>query len=126
MSDCKTVTHEGKVYQIGGIYEFNDEGTIGDAWEVDELLGASKGKSYTFEARRYEWELIREVNSTIGTITLAPIELIDGNAYMFNYHGKKGISGIYDKDTDRFYYQGGSYIPLDYCTNIRPMTVEKK
>jgi hypothetical protein len=118
MSEAETVTHEGKVYQIGGIYEFSDDG---DYWNIDLLASIECAKAYPFEVEECGWSLIREAESKIGTITPAPIE--NGNAYMFNYNGKKGISGIYDKDTDRFYYQGGSYIPLDYCTNIRPMTV---
>jgi hypothetical protein len=55
-----------------------------------------------------------------------PIELINGAAYMFNCNGKHGILGIYDKDTDRLYSVGGIFIELDYCTNIRLMTVESK
>jgi hypothetical protein len=48
-------------------------------------------------------------------------ELIDGNAYMFNYQGIKGI-GLYEKDESSFFMVGCSY-NLENCTNIRPMTV---
>ncbi len=71
MSDCKTVTYDGKVYQIGGLYEFSDEGK---EWAVDELLLVGERESYPFEARQFEWELIREANYTMGTITPAPPE----------------------------------------------------
>jgi hypothetical protein len=71
MSEIKTVTHDGKVYQIGSVYEFSDEGKD---WALDELLSVGEGGFNPFEARQYEWKLIREVNYFMGTITPAPPE----------------------------------------------------
>jgi hypothetical protein len=123
MSEIKTVTHEGKVYQIGGVYEFSDEG---EDWAVDELLSVGVSSTYPFNARQYEWELIREVNCTIGTITPAPIELVDGAAYTFDYNGRKVDQvGVYDEPSSRFYFPMG-HTPTSACTNIRLMTVESK
>jgi hypothetical protein len=123
MSEIKTVTHEGKVYQIGGVYEFSDEGKD---WAVDELLSVGVSSAYPFNARQYEWELIREVNCTIGTITPAPIELDNGAAYMFIYHkNRKPAIGVYSKAEEKFLTVNGKYF-ADKCTNIRLMTVESK
>jgi hypothetical protein len=121
--EIKTVTHEGKVYQIGGVYEFSDEGK---GWAVDELLTVGERVAYPFEARQYEWEFIREVNCTIGTITPEPIELIDRAAYTFDYHeNRKSAIGVYSKIANNFIAVGNNYF-ADRCTNIRLMTVESK
>jgi hypothetical protein len=69
MSDCKTVTYEGKVYQIGGVYEFSDDGVD---WGMDILLGAGGNSSFPFDAKTYEWMFIREAAYEMGTITAAP------------------------------------------------------
>jgi hypothetical protein len=123
MSDIKTVTHEGKVYQIGGVYEFSD---AGKDWTVDELLSVGDSSIFPFNARQYEWELIREVNCTIGTITPAPVELVDGAAYTFDYHkNRKSSIGVYSKFHNTFLTVGHDYFVFD-CTNIRLMTVESK
>ena len=125
MSDCKTVTHEGKVYQIGGVYEFSDDG---DYWAIDLLASIECAKAYPFKVVGWEWSLIRETESTIGTITLASIELVDGNAYMFDEEvrcSNKNCIGIYEKHGHRFHLK--NYITdASACTNIRLMTVEKK
>jgi hypothetical protein len=71
MNDCKTGTYEGKVYQLGGVYEFSD---YGKDWALDELLSVGEGGVNPFEARQYDWKLIREVNYFMGTITSAPPE----------------------------------------------------
>jgi hypothetical protein len=53
----------------------------------------------------------------------APIELINGNAYMFDYEGKQTI-GLYYKLNDMFYMSDFS-LSVKKCTNIRPMTVSE-
>jgi hypothetical protein len=125
MSDCKTVTHEGKVYQIGGVYEFSD---AGKDWAVDELLAVGERGAYPFEARKFEWELIREVNCTIGTITPAPIELVNGAAYMFDSDDTVWL-GFYSEIQNSFYDRLSNGVKISnfkYCTNIRLMTVGSK
>jgi hypothetical protein len=124
MSDCKTVTHEGNVYEIGSVYEFSDDGVD---WALDYLLEVGNNPTFPFEAKQYEWELIRKANYTMGTITPAPIDLIDGNAYMFNPHNTTllDVIGLYEKKTNQFYCNGWSII-LAHCSIIRPMTVAEK
>jgi hypothetical protein len=123
MSEIKTVTYEGKVYQIGGIYEFSDSS---DYWTIDELLSIKSAVGYPFKVKDCEWSLIREAKSKIGTITPAQIELVDGAAYMFDYEGRKvDRIGIYLKHDNHFVFPIG-YIHTTNCTNIRLMTVESK
>ena len=51
----------------------------------------------------------------------APIELIDGNAYTFDYQSKLTI-GLYYKLNNMFYMADFS-LSVKNCSNIRPMTV---
>jgi hypothetical protein len=118
MSDCKTVTHEGNVYQIGSVYEFSDDGVD---WALDYLLEVGNNPTCPFEAKQYEWELIRKANYTMGTITPAPIDLIDGNAYMFNVQGNEVI-GLYSSD-DETLTSARYCLHYSMMSNIRPMTV---
>ena len=56
-----------------------------------------------------------------------PIELIDGNAYQFDYHSGKGVHGIYHKpDEDGFaiFRFADGAINKEVVTNIKPLTVE--
>jgi hypothetical protein len=124
MSEIKTVTYEGKVYQLGGVYEFSDKGRD---WALDELLYLDEGKDLPFCTREYEWQLIREANYSMGTITPAPIELINGAAYMFDPHNTKllDVIGLYEKNNNQFYFNG-RHVVLAHCSNIRLMTVESK
>jgi hypothetical protein len=116
MSDFK-----GKVYQIGGVYEFSDDGVD---WALDYLLEVGNNPDCPFKANQHEWELIREANYTMGTITPAPIELVNHNAYMFNIRGSEVI-GLYCSDTETL--TGGRYcLHYSAVSNIRLMTVEKK
>jgi hypothetical protein len=117
-SKLVTVTHEGNVYEVGKYYLFSDNG---NEWALSRLACINSQNSFKFESDRSVWNLIKETKGSIGTITTAPIELIDGNAYMFNYQGIKHI-GLYEKNESSFFMVGCSY-NLENCTNIRPMTV---
>jgi hypothetical protein len=124
MSEIKTVTHEGKVYEIGKYYLFSDSGC---KWSVDRLACINSQNSFIFESDRSVWNLIKETKHAIGTITPAPIELDDGAAYMFDWIERtmKNSVGVYDLSSQRFYFVKG-HILASYCTNIRLMTVESK
>jgi hypothetical protein len=122
-NEIKTVTYEGKVYQIGENYLFSDDGTDFSLAKLvrikknDWPFGTDDGDVYRY---------IHEVSAlkNIGTITPGRIELIDGNAYTFNYQGSEGV-GLYEEGEHALYMVGCSY-NLENCTNIRPMTVESK
>ena len=121
MSEIKTVTHEGNVYQIGGIYEFSDDGVY---WTIDTLALISAGDNLLFSATRCKWRLLRETKSKIGTITPAPVELVDGAAYTFDVRGRnRHHAGIYDERQGIFSISQGQWVDLESATNIRLMTV---
>ena len=120
MDKVKAVTHEGKVYEIGKDYLFSLNELD---WTYSKLTDIDGGHAKVFCTQENEWRHIKEIpaSETIGTITPAPIELIDGDAYMFNYRGDEGI-GLYEEDESLFFMVGCSY-NLENCTNIRHMTV---
>jgi hypothetical protein len=121
MSDNKTVTHKGNVYEIGKYYLFSDDG-------ISLILGKLtkvKKADWPFHTDNNDIFMYAHEVSTLkdtGTITPAPIELIDGNAYMFDYEGVS-CTGVYDAISGRFYFTIGRHILASRCTNIRPMTV---
>ena len=125
MSDCKTVTHEGKVYQIGKDYLFSLNELD---WAYAKLTDIDGGYEKVFCTQENEWRHIREIpaSRTMGTITPVPIELIDGNAYMLDYRGnRKAIVGVYNQEEESFLTRRGTLRPWN-AINIRLMTVEKK
>tara|TARA_R110000744_G_scaffold181939_1_gene301121 strand:+ start:406 stop:783 length:378 start_codon:yes stop_codon:yes gene_type:complete len=125
MSECKTVTYEGNVYQIGKAYAFSDEGK---EWEYDILVGFNEGRLYPFIGEIDVWQLVRAIEpSRLGTITPESIKLIDGGAYMFNPHNTKllDVIGLYEENNNRFYFNG-KHVDLAYCSLIRLMAIEKK
>ena len=126
MSEIKTETHLGKVYQIDQEYLFSNDGTH---LVYGRLKAICPKSSYPFEAHdgflcKYIG-LIQDCKDQ-GTITPAPVELVDGAAYMFDYEGRKvDRIGIYLEHDNHFVFPIGS-IHTTNCTNIRLMTVESK
>ncbi len=131
-NEMKTVTHEGKAYQIGATYEFTDSDK-GRHWELGILNDyASDEEGVGFQSKtgnKTEWfKHIRLQQAPVGTITEAPIELIDGAAYEFDYNN--GVTGMQDavmryrKSGDCFYF-GNTILERKHCTNIKLLTVEK-
>ena len=125
--EIKTVTHKGQVYEIGSVYLFSDDG---EEWWLDRLVSINVEESpifnsvSLFESEGEAWTLIKKSNDSIGTITPAPIELIDGAAYMFDYQGKQLVGLYYNLNC--MFYMADSRFSVTNCTNIRLMTVESK
>jgi hypothetical protein len=115
--------HEGNIYEFGQDYLFSNNRVH---WTYGALTDLDGGCERVFCTADKEWLYIKEVpaSKNMGTITTAPIELINGNAYMFDYKGASYI-GIYTSPPHRFIQVDG-WTLATYCTNIRPMTVEKK
>ena len=125
IEEIKTATHKGNTYQIGKVYAFSD---YGEEWEHDILKEFQEDSRHPCHGESENWNLIRAIEpSGLGTITPAPIELIDGGAYMFNSHNTKLLDaiGLYEENNNRFYFNG-SYADLAYCSFIRLMSVESK
>jgi hypothetical protein len=121
MSEVKTVTHEGKVYQIGQDYLFRNNGSSLTYSKLENIIFSD---AYPFKTVNCNFKYIEKVPSSknLGTITPAPIELDNGNAYTFDYGCIGNRVGVYHKETDRFYF-AMAHVPVSACTNIRLMTV---
>lgn len=113
-------TYKGNVYEIGKAYLFG----AGDRYHV--LTGINHHGEYPFQVVGNAYTLIKEIPSSdaIGKITPPPVELVDGQAYMFDWVDRpfKGSVGVYSMDAKRFYFPMG-HITAEACTNIRKMVV---
>jgi hypothetical protein len=98
MSDCKTVTHKGNVYEIGGVYEFSDGG---DYWTIDSLVSIDCAVAYPFKVRDCEWSLIREAEYKIGTIAPAPIEPTMADLFVSDFRECAHLSKCVDIMIDK-------------------------
>jgi hypothetical protein len=117
-----TVTHDGNIYQIGKQYSFSDDGSN---WTTSSLKSISYASDFPFRSD-FSWKLIKEFESSdVGTITPAPIELVNGAAYMFCDSDKVENLGIFNCKTNMFINNNG-LTSASFCTNIRLMTVESK
>jgi hypothetical protein len=128
MIEVKTEISDGQVYQIGKYYLFSDGG---DYWHLLKLKRLVKTLPITFEVwvtnnKFTVFNFIKEAPASecMGTITPAPVPLIHGKAYTFDYGDWKNVIGVYS--------QAGEFIGFtDYynihrsidCTNIRAMAV---
>ena len=130
MDKVETVTVDGMVYELGKSY-------ITAAKEIAILVCAASPEEFrvkypagdcgTFISTRLavnpEW--------TTGTITPAPVELVDGNAYQFDYISDVGGEVIVIDECAIGKYINGvlcgtrEYNP-DYCKNIIPLVPEVK
>ena len=118
----ETVTHEGNVYEIGKHYLF------GNTYQLHKLLGINSESDYPFrvldKGQGNGFTKIHLVDLDEGTITPAPIELIDGHAYMFNYRNCASV-GLYQQSSFRFIQVDG-FTSSMHCKDIRKMTVVEK
>ncbi len=124
--EMKTVTHEGKAYQIGATYEFTDSDK-GRHWELGILNDyASDEEGVGFQSKtgnKTEWfKHIRLQQASIGTITEAPVVLVDGECYQFTAPSGIVRKGLLHPCKGLFVCADG-YIDVDRCTNIKLLTV---
>ena len=118
----KTVVHKGSVYEIGAHYLFSVYGT---SWTYGILTDIDPTYKKPFCTNNHEWLYIKEIPSaTNGTIAPAPVELINGNAYMFDISGSFDLIGTFECSTHGMWRSHGK-ISLSLCTNIREMTVKE-
>ena len=85
--ESETVIYEENTYQIGAPYLFSVGGT---SWTYGILTDIDRSYKRPFCTNNQEWLYIKEIpRATNGTITPAPLFLINGNAYMFDYDDRK-------------------------------------
>lgn len=116
----KTITHEGKVYEIGKWYLFSDNGENWYGMTLFQIVSENECKFRTVDGH---YKYINEIpQSELGTIKDAPVELVDGEAYMFTHRmAGNGVKGIWCEDSERFHNVG--WFDIVECTNIRKMVV---
>jgi hypothetical protein len=119
----ETVVYNGSIYEIGKPYLF---GNAANRWEYGILIGIGPRFKNPFYTKFQQWPFIKEIHYTNkGTITAVPLELVNGNAYMFSYHADiKPVVGIYNDATGQLITNQSIYL-TKLCTNIREMTVKE-
>jgi hypothetical protein len=119
-----TFTSHGKIYELDKEYLFGNDGIN---LVYGRLVSICAQSSYPFQSdsgKLYKYIGMLSNCKDQGTITPAPIDLIDGNAYMFNINGT--WVGFYRECRNCFFTQlvnGNKIASVNECTNIRPMTV---
>ena len=117
----KTINHDGKAYQVGGLYEFSD---TGKNWYTDILEDIHQNMTCPYRTRSsIGFRLIRACEVKVGTITDAPVELIDGECYQFTDRYDDEYKGFFLAETGRLYCTTGAIIDPSRCTNIKHLTV---
>jgi hypothetical protein len=124
-SKPKLETFNGMQHEIGKWYEFSNDG---DRWDVSKL-DAIEGSNFAFRTSLGWMQCCREAAISLGTITPAPVELVDGAAYEFNYNnGSTGMQAAimrYRKNGDYFFFDNTTF-EREHCTNITRLVPEVK
>ena len=118
----KTIEHKGNVYQKGTVYEFSDDD--GETWCVDTLEGIYPESNHPYKTRSGDYRLIRVYEASLGTITEAPVKLIDGECYQYTDRRGMEWKGYFSAEHDTF-CRDGLYTDSDVgdCTNIKLLVV---
>jgi len=118
----KTIEHKGKVYQVGAVYEFSDDGKM---WRLGVLEGTQPKSNYPYRTYSgHGYKLIRTCEVKVGTITEAPVKLIDGECYQFTGRYDDEHKGFFLAETDRLYCHTGGVVDPSKCSNIKLLVVE--
>ena len=124
----KAVVYGKYVYEIGKHYLFSLNELD---WTYGILTALNRSYKKCFCTKNEAWLYIKEIsNATNGTITPAPLELINGNAYMFDFKGGVYLC-FYHSLRAAFFrgkYGGEMTDMIAYasnCTNIKLMTVNE-
>jgi len=116
----KTIEHEGKIYQVGAVYEFSDDGK---AWCVEVLEDIYQESNYPYRTRSSTgFKLIRACEVKVGTVEEAPVELIDGECYQFLNPLNIWSKGFFLAEYGTFSAKGG-HVFANECSNIKHLTV---
>ncbi len=121
----KTVVYKGNIYEIGSPYLFS---ALGKSWTYGILTDIDSSYKRPFCTDSQEWSSIKEIpRVTEGTIKHAPVEMINGNAYIFDINDSTYI-GFYNKFQKAFFHSLSwihQVAALEDCTDIREMTVKE-
>ena len=120
----KTVVHKGKVYEIGQEYLFFDDNTKLIYGRLKSICKSSSHPFANHHGDPFSSICAFSELKDHGTIKPVPVELINGNAYMFDIIGSFDLIGVFENSTHGMYRSHGK-ISLSLCTNIREMTVKE-
>ena len=115
----KTIKHEGKTYQVGAAYEFSDDG---EEWCVGTLEDTYQGSAYPYKTRSGGYRLIRVYETSLGTITDAPVKLKNGECYRYTDLYGNERKGFFSARRGMFFRTEGCDAPSE-CTNIKLLVV---
>ena len=121
----KVVVYNRKVYEIGKEYLFFDDNTKLIYGRLKSICKSSSHPFANHHGDPFSNICAFSELKDHGTIKPVPVELINGNAYMFDCIEDKQILGVYDKSSDRFFHVHGAYSVAKFCTNIREMIVKE-
>lgn len=111
---------DGMVYEIGKIYEFSNSG---DFWVASALDSIAYQDRFKFKSSRLKWKMCREVRGELGKIKPEPVELVDGEAYIFYISDRKFV-GFYNAANKMFGFSTNSnFVDASECTNITQLTL---
>jgi hypothetical protein len=117
----KTINHEGKVYQVGAMYEFSDDGYH---WYTDILEDIHQNMTCPYRIRSsVGFRLIRVCEVKVGTITEAPLKLKNGECYQYEDRFGNKHKGFFLAEPGRLYCTTGAIVDPSRCTNIKHLTV---
>lgn len=126
-----TVEYKGGVYEIDGLYI----GACNSLIQLKEVVnGEFKGIDSSGNLYQDGWLISVDQssifhNAKLGTITKAPVKLIDGEAYQFNYNdGSQGMNNAvmrYREAGDHFFFDN-TIFKREHCDNIQHLTVGEK
>ena len=117
----KTINHDGKVYQDGGVYEFSDDGKN---WCVGVLEGTHPESNYPYRTRSgHGYKLIRACEANLGTVGDTPVKLKNGECYQFTDYLGNERKGFFLAKSGRLYCTTGAIIDPSKCTNIKLLVV---
>lgn len=116
------IDSHGNELEIGKVYEFSKDKLD---WFFSKLIDVGSSKFYKYKTDNGFCNHIRECQSPLGTIKKAPVKLVDGKAYQFEYIAGKFI-GIYSENGDIFYLSNSRTLNRNLATNIIPLVPETK
>ena len=116
----KTIKDKGKVYQVGAVYEFSDDGKM---WCLGVLEGTQPKSNYPYRTYSgHGFKLIRACKANLGTITEAPVKLKNGECYSFTDRLGNKRKGFFSARRGVFFRTEGCDAPSE-CTNIKLLVV---
>jgi len=116
----KTIKDKGKVYQVGAVYEFSDDGKM---WCLGVLEGTQPKSNYPYRTYSgHGFKLIKACEVNLGNVEEAPVKLKNGECYSFTDLYGNERKGFFSARRGVFFRTEGCDTPSD-CTNIKLLVV---